>query len=308
MTEAPKHLLNRDLVRATVAAPMEYLSPMMQEMVNYGLGVLTRCTSQAGGSLLKPEDETVLSLFRQTLTMLDGIEIAVREGGTLAAMPTLRSLYESFLAVSYIAEGTSADQRRDRGRAHRLVDLIDEMHDLKRFDASSDEGKQLRAIMQKDELGRQFEFPVVPDLIKRIEHLQKQIDDPVFDGARSEYGRVRASKKGTVVWHELFAGRRKMEDVATDADLGTTYQILFRYLSMLTHPESTARHREGESWRPIRQPNLTRLIVNTAVSLTKRAMRTVIAIYRPFEAEDATRWYVTEIQPRFAPLFKDPPG
>jgi len=179
-------LLDRELSLTASATLRDAARPVLREVVDYGLDAFKRCSATAEGH------DTPLGIlfpFLHVLEMLDGVEILLDAAAEVPATTTLRSAFEALLSMDWVAR---EDSER-RGAAYVVAEMHRRLARMERYDPGTERGKQLRAVLAADEMGRTLALPETPDGAAERAEVRSLLDEPHLAGAAAEYDRVRAS-------------------------------------------------------------------------------------------------------------------
>jgi hypothetical protein len=102
-TKAPSTLFDPDLARAQVRPLTEKASPLLREILNYGLALFARCSYRPEGD---DENLVILLTHRHLLETLDAVNVLVDESAPSPAGLLLRAMFEALLTMG-IPDSTS---------------------------------------------------------------------------------------------------------------------------------------------------------------------------------------------------------
>jgi hypothetical protein len=103
-------VIYRELQIARAGKFLDVVTPLFQELVNYGSNALTRCASSSNRG--ENEDLAVLNLYRQILGLTDAFEVLVAASCAEPTIPILRSMFETLLGIEYILESKTTYVQR----------------------------------------------------------------------------------------------------------------------------------------------------------------------------------------------------
>src|SRR3954462_7884587 len=110
--------------------------PVLDTMLRYGLGVLSRCSDEEGCG---DDKLAILIAYRHVLEMLDAVAILVGAAAPIPARLQLRSMFEGLLTVEYMISAPSSTDRLRRCYAYLVCDAHRRIGRLQWFDPVSDE-------------------------------------------------------------------------------------------------------------------------------------------------------------------------
>src|SRR4051812_23106935 len=99
-TDPVEKVLNRDVSRVAAKELIDRYCSLLDEVVNYGAKLYARLSQ--GVSDMATEAGVPLLTYLHVLEMTDGTSVLLRESSVSAAVPTVRAIFESALALEYI--------------------------------------------------------------------------------------------------------------------------------------------------------------------------------------------------------------
>ncbi|MGB2963699.1 MAG: DUF5677 domain-containing protein [Anaerolineales bacterium] len=291
-TKSHEAILYRELSIVDVNELIGISSSLLIEQVNYGTNALVRCQTSSKSDI--DVDLSIFALYRHLLEITDGIEVLLSNACIVSALPLLRSSFEGYLSMEYILEEDESFERRSLswlvGYVHSRLDMY------KRFDPSTNKGKEARKIFEDDIVTSSF-FPLASSLQKQnqlaIENLDSFLSKDHIKPINDEYKKHKNPK-----WFHLFKGPSTIRDLAVHHKMGGSYEILYRYWSRSAHGQDLlsfiSRTVDGESAiGKIRNTKDLALAASLASTFLLGATRKLIKKYRP--GEDISRWFKKEI-------------
>ena len=298
MATIPPHaLLDRDIARVSAAEEIRIATPMIQEIVNYGLAAFLRCltTARARGAERHPP----LFLLLHVMEMIDGAQVLIMEAAPVPARLQLRSAFEALLGIEYIL----ADRTRERAFAYLVVAARSIRRAHRIFDPGSDEARDHRRRMEADRYVGQVQMPAIPDLNERMARIEEMLQSPGWREANDEFERVRRERRGRrPAWYELYDGPHSLEELALRTGRPGQYEMLYRQWSGTAHAGDVLTRQVGEDiagYRGLRDVQEIRRAIGLAATIGLGAIRQVLLFFRPEEADGIRRWYIDNIQNSF---------
>lgn len=291
-TRPLESILYRELSKAEAKEIIELASPLLQELVNYSTNTLARCATCGSLSGRDDEDVAALALYRQIIETTDGIEVLLSQSCSTAAIPLLRSSFETLLAIEYILENDTDYVQRSLswlvGYVHKRLEMYE------RLDPSMDRGREARRLFDKDKTASKVQFPPAADIQKPMANLGKVLAKPHLQPVEAEYNKYRNPK-----WYALFDGPTHLRMLADHLRRGGQYEILYRDWSTTAHAQDflpfMARTSKGErAIGRLRDTRDLRQIASFASSFALDATRQVLNKYRP--GENLATWFKREVQ------------
>jgi len=206
-TESFKPILDRDTAIELAKPIIDLASPILKEAVNYATNVYARCSSSKKGRLY--EAYPVLASYVHLIQMADSIEVLISNGCAAPVELLLRSAFEGKLTIEHILEKRSKSKKRAFSwLCKRVIDEI-ELHE--RFSPSHPKSKEFKAIYENDQLGKQREFPFLPEVSEVVDRLKNNLKQSEYAEVYSEYQKRRA-KTRYPEWYSLYEGPKNLRE------------------------------------------------------------------------------------------------
>lgn len=296
-------LLDRDLSLAASAEVRAAAAPVLREIVDYGLAAFQRCSATAEGH---DTPMGVLFPFLHVFEMLDGVEILLDKAAAVPATTTLRPAFEALLAMDWVAR---EDSER-RGAAYVVAEVHRRLSRMERYDPKTERGKQLRAVLDTDELGKELEFPEVVDGETDRQELRYMLDEPHLKAAAAEYERTKQAMNRVPEFYALWSGPRDLESLARKLGRSAYYEILYRSWSGTAHANDLARqlrHVQGQpAIAPLRDGTELVSMYAHAIYIGLKAIEIGLTKYRDGELKSYWIWYRNKVSPVYKRLTPRP--
>lgn len=291
-TKAPDSPFDPDHFKVQISTALNIAKPLLEELRNYGLAALARCSYRPGGG---DENLAILLPYLHLIEMLDGVQILIAESSITPAKLQVRSMFEAALGIEYV----SKENTIRRGLSYLFMDVISRLKSVKRLDSSTSEGEVFRK-----SLGAYASvIDKLPELKSRLDALNGFVQKPELKEIREEYDRLSKHEKKRISWYQLFDGPRNIRGLACSLGREAEYAVLYSYLSGTAHVEDAIRRRlspaEGDQMalRPLREPTDIMSTLHMTVSYAVRSTHCVLRYYRPDEMPRSKEWYLREIKP-----------
>jgi hypothetical protein len=307
-TNPLESILYRDLSKAEAKDTIEIASPLLQEIVNYSTNALARCATSQNLSGKPDEDIAILALFRHAIELADGIEVLITQSCSIAAIPVVRSLFETLLSIEYILENNEKYTERSLswllvGRIHQRLDFYD------RLNPTTNKGQETKKLFDDDKvMGKMAIAPIPPiplsDVQKAKTNLQTMLEKTHVLPIQAEYIRTRSQNKNrNPEWYQLFGGPKNLYALAKHLKSGGQYEILYRQWSSVAHaqglfPFETMANEIGI--KRIRDASLIGEIASFTSTFLLSITRQVLKKLRP--GEDLSIWFKRDIQSLYRSL------
>ena len=297
-TKPPTDLFDRDISKALVREKIDLASPLIQEVVNYGVAAFLRCLTTG-----KPRDEklAILMPYFHLLEMVDGIEILLAQAAPFPAQLQLRSAFEALLTIEYIVE---TDTVR-RAYAYLVAGIHRRLASYYAMDPNTREGKHRKERITADKYVGDVRIPDIPGIEAGIANLEGILQKPGWREADVEYGELKKRLGRRPSWYQLYGGPQNLERLATHVGGPACYDILYREWSEMTHVEGSIYQlfMTGEEVEPVmrrvRDPSEFDTVVALAVTFALRATRLILGFFRAEELPAFGSWYVREVRETF---------
>jgi hypothetical protein len=278
-TTPPSHLLDRDLTRAALQKHIEVADPLLYEVVNYGVALLTRCRDELKGGA---HHLGILLPLHHLLEMIDAVHIQLIAGAPAPARLQLRSAFEAVLTIEYILK----DDTERRAFAYLTAWAQTQM-------------AKYRAVKKHIHLGAKAE-----EIDERIAVLQGQVGHPGWMEASAALKDLKRMKGRRPPWYGLYGGPSNLAELAEDVGHLDEYDVLYREWSGPTHACDLGRQvitRPGTiTFRRLRAPEEFNGVLSYAVNFAVRGSRMVLLYYRPGEERAWKEWYNREVRGSYA--------
>jgi hypothetical protein len=269
---------------------------LIQETVNFGTHILEWGLGSASGG-----DETapIALSVRHILELLDSVSINIRNSSVDPCKLLLRGALESLFGVVYILE---ADTTR-RSMAFMATYANQRLKTYRKFDLTSEQGKEYRSLLKKDRLAGDMIISIPPTLVKTaVANLESLLKKPEYKEANAEYHKQKKAGSGNPYWYSLYDGPKNIEKLADHLKLSAMYHILYRQWSSASHGTDiiqgkiSARSEGQAAVLQFRLPTDAQVLTSIAVTLGLELFQTVIKHYVPDRMDDYRAWYTKEIR------------
>lgn len=304
-TKAPSTLFDPDLAKAQIRPLIEKASPLLSEVLHYGLALFTRCSYRPEGD---KENLVILLTYRHFLETLDAVNILVEERSPSPAGLLLRAMFEALLTIEYVT------QDKSKARSRALAFLYQVELQRRRFylqqDPSTSEGKELRSFISDDPYYNDWKPIDVPDLAGRLKEIQEMLDTPDLTKIAAEYAETKKKRRGgRPTWHSLFGGPRTVRDLAKLLKRAAAYELLYKEWSERTHSvdvidRSLIPAISGPTARGLRDATELNSTIDFAITFAIDTARCLICYYRPAEEKAFSKWLLQQIMPQWKNLPK----
>ena len=285
-------LLDRDICKVASKETLAIAGPLLRELVNYSTNVFQRCLDDAVKKDKALTHVPLYSQYHNLITVSDGFEVLLTQSCTVAAMPLLRTAFESMLGISYILE-TDYEQRA-------FSWLVCTMNDMKgRYDNRPEHHREEYARDLSDEDINEATSFHLPDEIRN--GLETLLTSEIFIRYHNEYIRLRDRLHRPPTWFGLFNGPGTIRQLAKRFNREHMYDNLYRRWSAVTHAANSHSYvydnlSKKPKFIPIRTNNDMVRFSAIAASFLSISTLKIIQYFRPGEAKSVGRWYTQEIQ------------
>ena len=197
-----RRILDRDFQKAQAREVIDVARPLLDELVNYGTNVLGRCEATVPSLSTedsRPQDEHLVIhlLYQHVLEMLDSVAVLLGDAIAVPAKIPLRSVFEALLQLEWIL----AQNTVERAHAYLVDDVTKRIKVWEAMDASTEQGKQLRAVMAADKMVHTVARPQFAGVQQKIDNLKRLRDKKYWKeawDASEQYPKRR--------WYAFFGG------------------------------------------------------------------------------------------------------
>jgi len=293
------------LDRSTVTADAQkHLTPwlaLVRDLVNYGTNLIVRCVHS---SERKTKDRVVLSiLLRQTVAMLDAVEVLLSNGCTHAANLQMRALFEASVYINWIL---ASDSER-RARYYHVHNLRRKRLWASRTQPGSPEQTLFAAEMGKYGLNITDELKQKSQ--KQIQEIDQILARPELAAINADFDTAKAKRKikHDVAWY-FPLGPKNFAAIARETGNAALYTILYSGSSEVMHSSSDDQHvhfAEGMlTIKQIRSLSGFESVFRFSVSIALALYRRILQEYRPGELQAFSRKYVEAWQKQYMHFLK----
>jgi hypothetical protein len=298
-TDEYKELLDRDGAEHAARELIDAACPLLRELVNHATWAFVRCSSASDEDRRGGENEDLAPfvLYRLLIEQVDGIEVLLSRSCADAAVPLLRSAFETSLALTYILSEESS--YRERSLAWVCAYIHKLIHKHEQYDPSTRRGAERAEVLRK-----RYDITVPPcDSKPAIEGLRRVLARPEFATLNPDY-LARAAKRAPN-WFSLLGGPADRHQLAKRVGLESDYLVLYGDWSSIAHGATAApyvRHNEQNevTFKCIRAAAELPQQAFLAATFLLRATRLMIRHFRP--GENLEQWYRREVQQRYQRL------
>lgn len=287
-------LLDRDKVAADIK---EHLSPwtaLVNDMTNYGTNLIPRCFTSSDRDL---KDLVVLAiLLRQSVAMIDGIDILLSSGAVHVTHLQMRALFEASVYIDWILLGDA-----ERKAAYYYV------HNLRRkrlwawrTQPGSTQSQDFAAMMNK--AGVPISDGLIDSAKEQIREIDRVLSQPKFAVISKDIETHRNGKAFDPAWY-VPLGERNLRTMSQTVDKASQYVFVYTGASEVMHTSNYEHHVKigsGEvTFQPIRSlegfESAFRFTMIMAISTFRRVLRE----YRAGELASFARKYMEKWQKEF---------
>lgn len=296
-TNPPAGLLDRDVSRVDARHLVDIASPLLREVVNYGLAAFARCVGTVKGG---DDHLSVFVMLRHILEMADGVEVLVESAAPIAARPLLRSILETLLYIEYVLEpGVGSPAYVLRSYAYHVARTEGgraQLRSMLEFDPSTDRGR--RILEREKHSGVQLDLSEVKERLDALNRLRRSDTWTMVQRKRAA---LRKLKLRAPWYHSGPGTPGSIETLACLLHRSLDYNILYRDWSGTIHASDVSRQLLHEqpglvSFRHLRDYEEMADITSSTVTLVTDAVRQVLLAFRPAEERAFAKWYQNEIQ------------
>lgn len=270
---------------------------LLKELSNYGSRLIIRGFSV---SERKQSDIIIVAvLFKQFVSMIDAIQILLKEGNVYAANLPLRTLYENQLYLQWILK----EETEKRASQYYVWHLRRKLKiNLTSIDGTV-ENDELKRKLSDSPLERILDgiISIQPEIIKQNDEINKILSSEKYCEINGEFDRLKGTRRNDVPWYQPW-GPNSISDLAERLGQGGEYVIFYSNLSNITHSHSIDQMIKYKDDMVIFENIRNLESIDTVISITSsfcyRAFRLILEKYTPSELENFSRKYVEEWRER----------
>jgi len=188
-----KPLLDSEQIVADVKEHLKPWVDLLRDITNYGTNLIPRCFSSSDRGL---KDVVVIAiLLRQTVAMLDGVEILLSKGASHAAHLQMRALFEASVYIGWILDGDS----ERKAQYYYVHNLRRKRVWASRIQVTSVEAREFNAILK--ESGAQLNDQDREAAARQIREIDRVLSQPKFLEINKQFDKSRKGKKYDPPWY-----------------------------------------------------------------------------------------------------------
>lgn len=298
-TKPLETIIYRDLSIVQAKEILNNITPLLQELVNYGSNAIVRAATSSKSE--ENVDLACLALYRHILEMTDAFEVLIAYGCAYPTIPLLRSTFEALISMDYLLEDDNLFKQRSL--AWLVVYVHDRINLYESLIPSTERGKSFQASLSKDKSIQNFQNIDESRIKPAIQNLRRLLSRPEMQPIETEY----AAKQKTPTWYSLFNGPKNLQELAYHVERFAQYDFLYRYWSRVTHannfhPFINVAENGQSGIRGIRDTSMILEVSRFSLTFIIEATRMLLGKFRP--TENFSKYYVDEIRDRFNSAIK----
>ena len=291
-------LLMTDADKQKFSETCSAFSEFLQDC-NHCLVMAWKIVDEAAAPTGEEYHAPILLLAHHMIESVDGVAILVSKSGGHSCQPLLRSALEASLGVQYILEKDT----KQRALSYQVAHAHKKIRLYERFDPTTDAGKELRKLLDGDDLEDFFNRLPFLNYPKLITNLQDMLDRPDFQPVEAEWQRLRTlNKKRDPDWYSLFDGPKNLRQLAVHLRMAGMYEFLYRFWSEKVHAgmamEALGRKDGNTVIRPVRHPEQVQSAVQHAATFSMALAKRLVEVYAPAKWPQIQTYYMEKIHKR----------
>lgn len=291
MTEPIHDIIPREINDDGVKNLMNQFSNSIDETVNFGSHILKWDLDNIKGG---DENLPIVLSFRHFLELIDSISILIKQSSVDPCNLLLRGALETYFGLEYIFEKYTLD----RSMAFLAWNAHNNMKVFKKYDKTTELGKQFQEKWDKDKLIRGTKIPDSPLIIPAIENLENLLRRPEYQKVEKEFLRLKKNKEPNPNWYRLFNGPKNIQELANHLKLSALYEVLYRPWSGQVHGTEVIQGKYNSTDKnveiyQIRFPKDVQSVTGFALTLSILTFSLYINNRIPSRKNDFTDWYKT---------------
>ena len=294
-TEPFRRLLDPDEAVTQIRRVIDLVSPLLREVINHATWAHQRCHGEMASGSVPDESFAALTLYRNVIEMSDAIDVLFQQSCIPSSIPLLRSSFEASLSLEYLL---ASDYTR-----RALAWYCDQIHGRIRIaqlgDHSTPEGRDFLNAMYPADPSR---WPSLNDVRAEIDRYQDLLREPHLLQISTDYMNLPRPRRH---WYSLYGGPSNIREMSVALNHRVEYDYLYRLWSSVAHASNLSSYFSvlptGQPvFSSVRNPEDIKNAATYAISFLLRSTRAMIAHFR--DGEDISRWYLSEVRPRWDAL------
>lgn len=292
-----KPLLDRELSASNMQRLDDIACGPLREAVNDATRAFRRCLDAATASEEAPA--APFSLYRQSIQLATGIEVLLSTSCAEAAIPLLRSLFETVLGLKYILEES------DSYRARSLACVFADMRRRLDFFKTVRDGK-----ISSELAARLGESHIEGAVVPQIEKLQAALDEPFMEDVSKAYKKRQTPRRRFPRWYSLDnATLTSLGKLADHLECRDMYLLAYSRWSGVVHGSSVTQAFDpvGDGTagvKQVRHPEQLCQIAERTLDFLSDGTMEMLGRFRPAEEVSMMNWYRSQIIPAMERLKK----
>ena len=302
-TKPLESIIYRELSIARAKEIIKDITPLFQELVNYGSNAIVRSATSSKSE--ENIDLACLDLYRHILEMTDAVEVLIANSCAYPTIPLLRSTFEALISLDFILEENHLFEQKSL--CWLVVYIHDKINIYESLIPSTDRGKAFQASLSKDKSIQNFQNIDESKVIPAIQNLQNLLCKPQLQSIETEYSLYRKTYKKNPKGYSLFGGPKNIQTLAYHVNRFAQYDFLYRYWSRVTHAHDFRPFinvsNDGQSGiREIRDPSMILEVTRFSLTFMIEGTRLLLSKFRP--TENFAKYYIEEIKDKYMSAIK----
>lgn len=285
--EPNPNFIPRTIENDQLAKLLDRFGNSISDCVNFGSNLMDWI---ANSKTLDSHDAVIVANLRHFIEQVDAASELIKKSISEPCFILLRAAMESFLIGSYLLQS----DHEQRGKAFYYFQFLDQIKLLDRLDSATDLGKQMSAILGRDDNLKSLTLSPPPDAATVRADILARINAPAYASIHAEYTRIKtANPKAKVQWHSLFGGPTSIETLANVTGNSGLYEIFYRHSSGFVHgTKILSKGLDKEGISQIRMPFNAQFICSFSMSMSFILFRKYLDHYCKDKTQEYLNWYM----------------
>ena len=192
-TDPLQPILYRELSVTQAKELLKEITPLLEELVNYGTNALVRCATSTKSD--ENVDLACLFLYRHILEMTDAVDVLTSNSCAVPSILLLRSSFEALIALDFILEADDLYSQRSLSWIYCYA--CDQINTYELLDPNTERGRNYQISIDKDKFFDKATMPIIGEerIQNAIENLQRFVSKEQFIEIKKDYSESQKKNK-----------------------------------------------------------------------------------------------------------------
>lgn len=292
MDDANKKLLQRDLISTSIKKEYSVQLNLLRELVDYGTHLVLRSYNSSNKDLVA--GIVIGTLLKQSIVMVDGIEILSSNGQVASTQIQIRVLHEVSLFIDWVLK----EDPENKVKYYYISNLRKEKEVCLKSMNGTVERKKMDELTKK--LDR-FQKVITNEISEYAKNLKDEIDQVLnqdqLKSINKKFEEIKNNNGFEPNWYKVY-GLRSIRQIAIYLDRLDEYEFIYSNFSSAIHSSRYKDHilyypdKELIEFKPIRSLEDIKTSISISTTLILKIYKTVLDYFRPEESKNFVKKYM----------------